>query len=365
MLFYLAPSIAIGLEKNKNKDSILSFLNTLLDSRKRGLLLIYSSRKTFKRIIVQLEANGNQQEAELLKKISLKERQKKELVKNLSKLVYVSNTTKKLNTNNKLIILNTTDIGKTNLLYPPILLGENLNDCLFYSNIIAEHFHHKDIEAFSKIKIFKKRYQMGGGNSTAAQYDYIKLNKFDLCLCLVDADKKSPSDGLGETAKSVIISDETNKSSICNSIVIDTYSIENLIPFSIIKEKYKVGKNRIQLDAFSRIEEIYKDSGWTYLPLKKGIRGRDLKTQKDYSQYWTEKINNILNIETPCCENDMCDCTIIPKVSHTLLIDSISDVDIDWKKEISEEKKHEVLAMYIKISLAIKSWLCVGEEIRA
>lgn len=361
MLFHISTSLGLSIA-NGDQESIDCMMR-LLDSRKSGLLLIYSSKKTISIIIDYFRKNGQNHQADLLSSISRKFREKRQLIKDLTNFVIIScHAPKKPILKNRIIYARPESINRSNMLYPPILLGENLTDCDLYGNIISKNFNDGIPTSLKQIHI-SDRFEPGGGNSTHTSYRRHKEKGIDFCFCIVDSDRKCPQEGLGETANLVVKIDNKEKSPLCSYLVIDMYSAENLLPFEEIERQYCIGKDQNQINIFSKIKKIRAMPSWKHLPLKKGIRGKDLKTTNAGSKYWHEEMKKI-GEELPCCEILECECDIMPKINEKTLANALRLENTPWKSLLNSEKNPQIRADYLEISKTVRSWLCVGAAIR-
>lgn len=327
MLFCISTSFA---EKVATEDrNCIDALIRIIDSRKRGLLLLYFSSKTSDILSKYFDSLNDSHNSKLIRTIYSKFRQKKELLKSLTTFVLI---TEKIPSTyprrkGKIIITNANFINNSNLLYPPILLGENLTDCEFYANKITKNFSNGLHENLTSLKI-SERFEPGGGNSTHTSYKRHKEKRLDLCLCIVDSDRKHPKEGLGDTAKFVLEVDEKDQSSICRNLVIDMYSAENLLPISEIERQFVIDKNEKQIKDFEITKKIREMDCWKHLPLKKGLRGKDLKSNGEKENYWIEKLKHA-GIIFPCCDIDDCPCSLVPKIHERTLAVAVSNTDVE------------------------------------
>ncbi len=362
MLFCLAPSFSKSLISG-NVESI-DFLTRLLDSRKRGLLLVYCSAKVTLEIKQYLKLTNNNHNIELFNTISKKFRAKKQLLEDLSIYVFVrsgdSNPPQK---KGRMILTSPKFINRSNLLYPPILLGENLTDCDLYAEKISKFFT-RDIPISMASLSLSDRFESGGGNSTHASYLRHKQKGIDLCFCIVDSDRNHPEEENGDTAKFVENVDKIKKSSICSHLVIDMYSAENLLPINEIERQYKEGKSEAQIKKFLIIRKFRSISSWRHIALKKGIKGNDIKKGDKKSNFWGKQIN-LIGENTICCSAAECSCVIVPNISDKTLSRSLQKEDINWSDSFNQEENIDIRSDYIKISTEIRSWLCVGSPLRS
>lgn len=103
---------------------------------------------------------------------------------------------------------------------------------------------------------------------------------------------------------------------------------------------------------------------WKHLPLKKGLRGKDLKSNGEKENYWIEKLKHA-GIIFPCCDIDDCPCSLVPKIHERTLAVAVSNTDVEWSNSLNNETNPAILADYLIISKEIRSWLCIGSPIRS
>ena len=362
MLFCLGTSFGKSIATG-NRESI-DCLMRILDSRKRGLLLIYSSNKTINLITSYFQKKNDSETVELLSTVSKKFRHKKQLLKDLTAFVLIgclerSNPYRRGN----IIYATPNFINKSNVLYPPILLGENLTDCELYAEGISRYFIEGIPQSLSELQLFD-RFESGGGNSTHYSYSRHKEKGIDLCFCIVDSDRAHPKKGFGDTATFVANVDKNHKSPLCDNLIIDMYSAENLLPMDEIERQFNIGKSPQQISSFSIIKKIRDMTSWRHLPLKQGINGSDLKKTNMRSQYWADELQ-AAGMTLPCCEDPACSCNLVPSISDKTLANALKPENAGWRSKVNKEDSPDIRADYSKISTELRSWLCVGAPIRS
>lgn len=361
LLFYLSSSFGRSVASG-DADSV-DCLHRIIDSRRRGLLLIFSSGGTLALILSYLRQTGDKRNAGIIESIAKKFRQKKDLLGGLSSFVVVSaSASNVVRRRGRMIFMPVSKINSTNVLYPPIFLAENLTDCDLYANVISNGFSRGVPVSMANLKLFD-RYESGGGNSTHYVYRRHKDRSLDLCFCVVDSDRKHPLSAPGDTAKFVMAVDGADQSPLCSHLVIDMYSAENLLPIDEIERQYATGKNEEQTKVFQVTRKIRGMSSWRHLPLKKGFKGRDLKMNNAVSNYWASELNKV-GLAIPCCDAEECECIVVPSISEKTLANALDQKDKGWPALLNQETNQEVILDYKKIAIELKSWLCVGSPIR-
>jgi hypothetical protein len=362
MLFYIGSSVARNALLGDVESTDL--LTRIVDSRMRGLMLLYASPKTSKLVYEFFLKIGNVRMADIFLSISKKFREKKQIIPDLTRFVVLSCNAKKLILRRQRIIyLSPRLANRTNILYPAILLGEALTDCNLYVNTVASNFVAGLPVSMHRIKL-SDRFEPGGGGNTHASYSRHKEIGVDLCLCIVDSDRRCPEERAGDTAKFVMDVDRRVTSALCTHLLIDAYSAENLLPMDEIERQYNIGKNQDQVEKFKVVRQLRATEGWRFLPLKRGIKGTDVKSQSASARYWSLQLERI-GIVSPCCDVEACACHIVPSISDKTLAVALETRSSGWPAKLADEMNLDIRASYLQISREVRSWLCVGAPIRA
>ena len=90
---------------------------------------------------------------------------------------------------------------------PTVLLGENLLDV---GVAVSFSLTYMAARGWGRLPL-NYRARMGGGGTTAVQYEAIQKDGATLCLCMVDSDRASPKGRLGSTAEAIINVDDPTK----------------------------------------------------------------------------------------------------------------------------------------------------------
>lgn len=126
-----------------------------------------------------------------------------------------------------------------------ILLGENLNDCIFYK-LLAERYLYSELKGSKGISISFQQIP-GGGDTTSIVLDNCVASDNRLTLCVVDSDIKygktdifpqEPAKG-GTVDKLNTVKYHLEKSTakqLFDLLCLDVHEVENLIPLSILRE---------------------------------------------------------------------------------------------------------------------------------
>lgn len=152
-----------------------------------------------------------------------------------------------------------------------VLIGENLNDCKFFRHICEKYLCEHRLWAVNSI--FGEI--PGGGRTTVDVYGNEIEQRQRFCLCIVDSDKKFPTDVIGATAKDVKNLHDQIKPLHCDYYIMKQLSeVENLLPHEMVR---KVCGNNQNLNEILSLDIAFFD-------MKKGIVKAVLQnsTAKDY-----------------------------------------------------------------------------------
>ena len=245
-----------------------------------------------------------------------------------------------------------------------ILLGENPSDGDIYEIIGNEYISRTGSRLKVKLKI-----ENGGGNTTAPTFIKKINDEDDLCLCILDSDKKFPSDtSLGETARRVIR--ETNRITVPPKVGFyiekEVRELENMLPLGFYYHQYFKDKNK--QDIFNRFEMLDKinDKLIFFFDMKNGLKHFDTRKYNDWSNidYIQFVVENepICNLDTFCNKKDNCKCVLIKNFGSKVLTDFISFYhcnDMEYKKSLIFNSLEYVLdEIWENIGKLVFSWGC-------
>ncbi|QXZ11036.1 hypothetical protein KUF54_07570 [Comamonas sp. Y33R10-2] len=360
MLFYISYKFANALSTCSDCQDVLS---QLIDSRKSGTHLIYANKKSSNLILNFLSAN-NKRHYELFNNISKLFIEKKSLIRKLEKFIYLTdNSNNIIKSLSRILIIPASIANNSQITYPTLFLGENINDCNFYALKIAKNYKKTISPELHNLSINSRRFEGGGGSCTHVPYGRYKSNKIDLCLCIADSDRSYPSANLGNTANLILAQDKLYENQLCDFHIIDFYSAENLIPIEITLKINTEGKSQQQLDLLDEYKKIRSINEWRYLPMKKGFNCQEIRESKATSTFWKRNLSRT-GVNLNCCLDEECQNVILPSVSDKTLIKSISVPGSDWEYYLNSEKNKSIMKSYEKLTNTIISWLCAGSPIR-
>jgi hypothetical protein len=250
-----------------------------------------------------------------------------------------------------------------------ILLGENLDDAVFYETIAKVCLRWKRINA--QIECDRR----GGGGSTISS-DYINIQKLNkrFCLCIVDSDKIAPNGNLGSTASRLRKSDDPTciKTQI---FILDCRESENLIPNSILSKLYP-GKQE-KLEALNIIKSISLEVR-CFLDIKEGTYLNKILGEKttEIKDFWSDQIPQILNISDrinnscqanwQCSSNSgKCQCQISLGLGDKTLSKTVEYLKDNSPNEIARIVDPSKHSDWEQIGQLVMDWCIAERSIRA
>jgi len=254
------------------------------------------------------------------------------------------------------------------LVQKTILLGENLDDAVFYETIAKVCLRWKKINAQIVCE-----HRGGGGHTTSKEYSNIQQAKQRFCLCIVDSDKIAPNGNLGSTASSLLKSDDPTCIKT-QSFILDCRESENLIPNSILSKLYSRKQER--LEALTIIESISLEVR-CFLDIKNGTYLNKIIGEKNdqIKKFWSPKIPQIPNISDrinnscqanwQCSSNSgECQCKISLGFGDKMLSNTV--------EYLKDNSPHEIARIvdpkpsdWEKIGQVVMNWCIAERSIRA
>lgn len=248
-------------------------------------------------------------------------------------------------------------------------IGESINDTAFYIHI--GNFYIKNDSILNQCALsFSPTH--GAGQQTADVYNNTLLQK-RLCYCIVDSDKKHPSDRAprGNTCKAFFKNANDFEETFFNKFgqvrILEIHEVESIIPIKILAKIYKEKKQKEpQLKTVKRLEKmIEKDSDIRkYFDHKKGLTKQQAEQlDKEYSEYYIPELNKLLIEDNKCFmhENEKqinCDdnCLFLAPMNDQILSESLKILDMNSIKK--EDIDKFTLPYWEKIGKEIFSWCC-------
>lgn len=241
----------------------------------------------------------------------------------------------------------------------PKLLCEDLTDAAFYL-FIADYFKKTNKMSFLDIKLSS---QNGGGRNTENVFKSI-IENGDLCLCILDSDKKHPTGTNGDTSNQF-----ANKEYSANGkhIIIDVHEAENLIPNKIIEEVITQGNYPNEfinhIDNLRNLCNHHPESK-RFFDHKEGLP-INLAVDLDgrYGQFWLPIIDNIPRLRrNKCIISHNCNCEPKCKPLHgfgtNLLANTLIYLEQNRSTKIRENLNAPIEDFWNSLGKEIFSWGC-------
>ena len=246
-----------------------------------------------------------------------------------------------------------------------VLLAENHLDCEFYSRFGSLYLAQNKLRGISVIA----DYRGGGGDTTAAHYEYIQNSWQRLCLCILDSDKGFPGASIGETARKV---QNRNNPDIVTSEyrILLVRAAENLLSPQIIASVEHIDGEAVRIITTL---EMAGHEALKYLNLKKGLTWFDVINQPvgtPAREYWTRTIaappfpelleNHLCADGTrTCTQRKECGCTIVPRCGNEILQRAHESVfRCKSLHEIKNMLSDSVISEWEEIGELVAAWCC-------
>lgn len=263
--------------------------------------------------------------------------------------------------------LHTTNFLRSSNIQKTVLLGENSDDGDIYE-IMAKEFIKK--QAIGKAIKVQCKIENGGGNTTAPTFKRKVEQKEELCLCILDSDKKYPTDpSRGETARRLAREVRNQLTPKYHYYVEDRCrELENMLPESFYQHQYgnDINKKGI-LPKLKMLKEAEERSS-LFFDMKKGLKCFDvtrcLDTKKKDPQ-WSFLNNN--DFGDPPCDTQQCTiektvaCNIVDGFGTKILEHFISfynNAESDQVQTILSTSNQHLAEIWKEIGNLVLSWCC-------
>ena len=355
MLIEIDDSIVSEAE-NGNTEAV-DILRDLIISYSHGIHFVYANSHLLNRIIA-LKKLGDVE-----KMMYIKLKGKLKIIVGIRNIVVVKciltyNETSRAEEG--CIYINPADFKEFCLFEKTVLIGENLNDCKVFRHISDKYLCCHKLWGANCI-FFEMN---GGGATTVDVYENQINNCTNFCLCIIDSDKKFPSDEIGGTAVEVKNRHTEIQPPHCDYYIMEDVSeVENLLPHEMVKKVTAINSNLLYL---LRLDIAFLD-------MKKGIVKGVLQNTlaKDYycdllsgHQQELDEINACYDdvSQRNLNKQEKKEC-IVPGFGTNLLKDvlGLSWDEIDWKKlKLTDSQVYE----WEEIGKRVFSWTCAPKRNR-
>jgi hypothetical protein len=244
------------------------------------------------------------------------------------------------------------------------LLGENEEDSFIYKIMAEEYIKTKEL---SNISIVLKP-ENGGGNTTSPVF----INKIkrddEICLCILDSDKKFPNDSsLGATANRLKRESKDIFNLKYNYYIEERCrELENILPEGFYYKKYFPDINKRSI--FNKLDILYEiNHDFIYfLDMKDGLKHYTIRTEKDWNQACklvdTTKTSCGISI---CLKKDKCTYSVIERFGNKILGDFINFYEEIPSSEFSlilKSADERIKKIWFDIGKMVFSWSCGIKE---
>ena len=260
---------------------------------------------------------------------------------------------------------------------PSRILAENLVDANLY--ILLGKYFGKESRLRGISVVLEPLH--GGGSTTASVYESEQLAAKAFCICIVDSDRKCPSNALGSTARAVLDSEDAGKPYTAVHIP-NLRTAENLIPDGVLEGiayndiPARSGPIPTRQNVARLVQKLAHGTSpevrlWIPLKLSAPLmfnRILDMATAEGTKAYWRDWARVIGSVsivsstckqQNRCCRTGACTCTILPTATD-LLKDAVNFMQKQSTHELSKYVASDSTLKdeWMNIGLVTFSWGC-------
>lgn len=372
MLFYISEEVVI--EAERGDDNIVRIIDDLATSVFYGRHILYCNLPLLKRLSsVTLFANRT---LAVLNFIYSHYPDWGGVIDKIKTHIYL------INEGNDIII---SSEGSAQIIKLPMIL---INDDSIFSSTILLFENIKDSNLYDIVLKYYKRVtgliscshayksSAGGGNCTYEAYSGYIEHK-NICLCIVDSDKKYPAADKGETFSKIYTVEKRNDWLLCKLISLENCrEIENMIPFKLLKDVVKTDPQLKEVFSIHEKFESVNSLAPLFFDLKDGFSVCSYKkiSKSNYpylnfierifikSELLTEEVlenYNSLEIEDNGAQKiyEGFGAKIVIKAADFIMENKIKLEDSMFLKEQKEE--------WLSIGRYLMDWTCALQPIRS
>lgn len=374
MLFHIDDEIGAIAIANSSA-LVVDFVEEIFSARAKGRHIIYASKETLDAF---LKLNGlSARTLRTIKQVKDRLRSKKYLLQTLKmhvKVVGPNKTFKRYQSGGvEIIDIPLFLLTGDEFFREPTFLVENQSDADYFCKIASNFYYDKpEIGSLNlKFSVFP-----GGGSQTPRHYSAMKAAAKSLVLCIVDSDVDYKNGPLGTNVAGPIAQcDRASQSPVVRSILLDCYSIENLVPPDLLRLAYSYKHGATTPQPWVKdIDHLVKQDYWPYVALKSPKQCDLLRSNSTKGLYWASKTDSFLKPNSVCKnwgEWDVCrnKCNYLPSISASTLsvvLDYVlKEEQTDVKKEMPKIVKNlpkPMLPMWRLIADEVLAWGCSGSR---
>jgi hypothetical protein len=142
----------------------------------------------------------------------------------------------------------------------------------------------------------------GGGGNTHRVLQQVAINDQRLCICVVDSDRKAPTEGPGPTALPCVT---VNGSGVYLVLLTDSRMIENALPWRLI-DRARATRVPLPSTELASAERKHPESS-RFLNFKKGVCGFEISQMTPAASrvFWQSAASSLLGAPK-CCPTGAC-----------------------------------------------------------
>ena len=373
MIFHIDDRIAELAQQVPPPSYLAMFLEELFRARRLGRHIIYCRPTTLE--VLERTPELSTRTIQTIRKTREWQRFKKKLFESVSTYISIvpdEDTFVKVQKDGRQVIeISAKKLIDGDFLDEVNLLVENLTDAELYRAITDIVNLSLDQSQIIKNNFFAVN---GGGSQTPRVYKELKKSK-KLSFCIVDGDVEFLYGTLGgNTAKPISIAETQYPAVHTDSLILNCYSIENLIPPTWIRSA--TNQEHVSPPWFETLERYHSQEFWPFLTLKRGKKCGDFHGDFAGAVYWSRYIDVFSPIPKECSHRGekTCNskCLILQKMPDDTLITVVNYIEkireangIQELLPIMSALPSSVKLLWESIAKNLTSWSCAGEKMGA
>ena len=365
MLIELSDDLATGLS-----DEQIASIDLLLHSRRLGNHILVGSERVSNALLeLDLSAGGRA----MLRMVKHRQIQKSGLRSAVTIHVKVScgNDSWIADTGNGAVInVGLGQFHSFGSMSPAVVLGENMRDARL-GETMARYYARE--RGMAQVKL-KGRCRGGGGDTTAETFRGFR-DETRLCICIVDSDRKAPSDRLGSTARKVLREVDQNKPWAC-VLVTGCREAENQLSSRLIERGVDDDSGRLgMIPILEELDSRDVVAGLRdYCDLKKGttlgwVLGLPAGRRQDFWLSHIDGIRTLPMVKAECVERKQCGsandckCWVTPNLGDGMLEQCLNAMEMMSTQKIAEAVCPRTRPHWEHVGSAVFSWTCGTERV--
>lgn len=371
MLFHLDDNIRVLAERDDAPNFLVDFTEEIFRARRMGRHIIFAKGATLD-ALSRLQGLSSRT-VQTIKAVKDRMRSKKaffETVPIFVRVVAEDGVKRRISAGGQDIIEISASFLTNDLFFRETnLLVENQSDGEFYKLITLIYNGHstENRSVRLNLSIFP-----GGGSQTPRHYEIFK-SESRLTLCIVDGDLEFAGACLGtNTAAPIRNSDLAEPSAFTESIIIECYSIENMIPPDLLRKAH--GLEGTEIPWLTNLSNLSTVELWPYLALKQKKKCSVFRGNGQKAVYW-QPYKDLFSPKHPGCENwsEQVDCNepcvVFDGISNKTLekvVDYLGGLEkkgtLSDLSAVVRELPAPIAAMWKQVAKGVTSWGCSGQR---